>query len=134
VHRRRSLSSLGSGLSNYKRNRYNRDMQFLVIGLDGTDKDAPARRQAVRADHIALGDKLLASGNMWYGAALLNDEGGMKGSMLMMDFPSEKELQEWLDVEPYVTGKVWVKLEIQKCKTRDPWQFNRPQEFFEGKN
>lgn len=108
-------------------------MQFLIIGLDGTDPEASARREAVRTDHIALGDKLLASGNMWYGAALLDDNGNMKGSMLMMDFPSEKELHEWLAHEPYVTGKVWEKVEILKCKTRDPWQFNRPKEFFENK-
>lgn len=28
-------------------------MQFVVIGLDGTDNDAPARRKAVREDHIS---------------------------------------------------------------------------------
>jgi uncharacterized protein YciI len=107
-------------------------MQFLIIGLDGTDADAVARRQAVRSEHIALGDKLVAEGNMWYGAALLHDDGRMKGSMLMMDFPSEKELNNWLAVEPYKTGKVWEHIYIHKCKTRDPWQFNRPKEFFEG--
>lgn len=109
-------------------------MQFLVIGLDGTDSEAQNRRQAARAEHITLGDKLLASGNMWYGAALLHDDGSMKGSMLMMDFPSEKDLNEWLDVEPYKTGKVWEQTYIHKCKTRDPWQFNRPKEFFEGRD
>ena len=109
-------------------------MQFLIIGMDGTDNEAPSRREAVREDHIALGDKLLGSGNMWYGAALLKNDGKMKGSMLMMDFPSEKELQDWLDVEPYVTGKVWQTVEIHKCKTRDPWQFNRLKEFFETRN
>ncbi len=52
-------------------------MQFVIIGLDGTDEEALNRRMAVRADHIALGDKLMASGNMWYGAALWNDDGKM---------------------------------------------------------
>ena len=107
-------------------------MQFLVIGMDGTDAGAKDRRATFRADHIALGDKLVASGNMWYGAALLNDDGSMKGSMLMMSFPSEKELQAWLDIEPYKTGGVWEQVYIHKCKTRDPWQFNRPKEFFDG--
>jgi uncharacterized protein len=106
-------------------------MQFLVIGLDGTDAGAAGRRQAVRAEHIALGDKLVASGNMWYGAALLHEDGSMKGSMLMMDFPSEKALNEWLEIEPYKTRNVWEHITIHKCKTRDPWQFNRPKEFFE---
>ena len=108
-------------------------MQFLVIGMDGTDAEALNRRQSVRTEHISLGDKLVESGNMWYGAALLNDDGSVKGSMLMMDFASEKDLQEWLDVEPYKTGKVWEQIYIHKCKTRDPWQFNRPKEFFESR-
>ncbi len=106
-------------------------MQFVVIGLDGTDEKALERRMAVRADHIAMGDKLLESGNLWYGAALLNEDGTMKGSMYVVSFPSEKELQEWLTVEPYVVGKVWQDLTIHKSNTRDPWQFNHPKEFFE---
>ncbi|MDD3183339.1 MAG: YciI family protein [Alphaproteobacteria bacterium] len=107
-------------------------MQFLIIGLDGTDEKAMERRLQNRQAHISLGDDLLASGNMWYGAALLDDNGNMKGSMLMMSFPSEKELEEWLEREPYVTGMVWQSVEIHKCNTRDPWQFNRPKEFFES--
>lgn len=108
-------------------------MQFLVIGLDGTDKNAQARRLAVRNRHIALGTELVASGNMWYGAVLLNEDGSMKGSMLMMDFDSEEALQEWLDIEPYVVGDVWRDITIHKCNTRDPWQFNRAKEWFEAK-
>lgn len=77
-------------------------MQFVVIGLDGTDEKASERRVAAREDHIAMGDKLLATGNLWYGAGLFNDDGTMKGSMYVVDFPSEKELQEWLNQEPYV--------------------------------
>ena len=108
-------------------------MQFLVIGLDGTDDKAMERRLAVREQHIALGDELVKAGNMWYGAALLHEDGTMKGSMLMMDFPSEKEFQEWYDKEPYVTGEVWKDITIHKCNTRDPWQFNRPKEWFEAR-
>ncbi|MBT6755761.1 MAG: hypothetical protein HN981_03330 [Candidatus Pacebacteria bacterium] len=106
-------------------------MQFVIIGLDGVDKDAPARRQAVRQDHIRMGDKLLKDGNLRYGAALLHDDGSMKGSMYLVDFPSEKELQEWLDNEPYVMGEVWKEITIHKSNTRDPWQFNRDKEWFE---
>lgn len=82
------------------------NMQFVIIGLDGTDEGAMERRLKVRQDHIDLGEELRQSGNMWYGAALWDDEGKMKGSMLLMDFPSEKELNEWLEREPYVTGDV----------------------------
>ena len=108
-------------------------MQFLVIGKDGTDEDAPARRAKARPDHIAMGDKLLASGNLWYGAALTGDEGQMIGSAYMVDFKDENALNEWLAIEPYKVGEVWQDIEILPCNTRDPWQFNRPKEFFESR-
>ncbi|HEY1835920.1 MAG TPA: YciI family protein [Candidatus Saccharimonadales bacterium] len=105
-------------------------MQFLIIGRDGKDDKAMERRLKARPNHISMGEKLRQSGNMRYGTALWDDQNQMIGSALLMDFPSEKELHEWLDVEPYVTGKVWQKVEIQKCNVRDPWQFNRPKEWF----
>ncbi len=108
-------------------------MQFVIIGLDGTDKDAPARRQTAREDHIKRGDELLAAGNLWYGAALLNDDGTMKGSMYVVSFPSEKELHGWLDKEPYVVSKVWKDITVHKSNTRDPWQYSHPKEWFNSR-
>jgi len=106
-------------------------MQYVVIGLDGTDKEAPDRRARVRQQHIDAGEELRRAGNMWYGAALLHDDGTMKGSMILVDFLSEQELHSWLDKEPYVVGDVWRDLTIHKANTREPWQFNRDQEWFE---
>ena len=105
-------------------------MQFLVIGRDGTDDKAMERRLAVREAHLALGDKMEKEGSRWYGAVLLDDEGNMIGSMAIMDFPSEKELHKWLDEEPFVKGKVWHQVEINKCNVKRPWKFNRPEEFY----
>ncbi len=73
------------------------------------------------------------SGERWYGCVILNDNGDMIGSMAVMDFPSEKELQEWLKREPYVTGNVWKTVEVYKCNVKNPWKFNRPQSFFESR-
>lgn len=106
-------------------------MQFLVIGFDGKDRKALERRLAARPAHLALGDKLVRSGNMWYGAALLDKSGKMNGSVLLMDFPNRKKLQSWLDKEPYVVKDVWKKIEIRPCSVREPWQFNRPKSFFQ---
>lgn len=105
-------------------------MQFVLIGLDGTDGAALARRQAARQSHIAMGDALLGSGNLWYGAALLHDDGSMKGSMYVLSFPSEKEFKNYLDKEPYVVGKVWQDVTVHKSNTRDPWQFSRSEKWF----
>ena len=106
-------------------------MQFLVIGKDGKDDKAMERRLAVREAHIKLGDEMEASGERWYECAILDDNGKMIGSMAVLDFPSEKELQDYLKREPYVTGKVWQTVEISKCNIKRPWKFNRPQSFFE---
>ena len=106
-------------------------MQFLVIGKDGKDEKASARRLAVREAHLALGDKMEASGKRWYGCVMLDDDGKMIGSMAVLDFPSEKELQEYLKKEPYMIGKVWQTVEVSKCNVKKPWKFNRPQSFFE---
>lgn len=106
-------------------------MQFLVIGKDGKDEKAMERRLAVRDAHIKLGDKMEASGERWYGCAILDDNGKMIGSMAVLDFSSEKELKEYLKIEPYVAGKVWKTVEISRCDVKRPWKFNRPQSFFE---
>lgn len=105
-------------------------MQFVIIGLDGVDSEAPARRAVVRQDHIKKGDELLKSGNLWYGAALLHDDGTMKGSMYVMSFPSEEDFNEYLKAEPYVIGDVWREITVHKSNTRDPWQFNRDEKWF----
>jgi uncharacterized protein YciI len=106
-------------------------MQFLVIGKDGTDDKALERRMAARKAHLKLGDQMEASGERWYGSVMLDDNGKMIGSMAVMDFPSRKELQAWLDKEPYVTGGVWKTIEMYKCNVKSPWKFNRPQSFYE---
>jgi uncharacterized protein YciI len=91
-------------------------MQFLVIGHDGTDEHALSRRMAVREAHIALGDKLRDAGKMLYGAAILDDHGKMTGSVLICEFDSRAELDQWLKEEPYVKGDVWKEIEVQPCK------------------
>ena len=50
--------------------------------------------------------------------------------MYVIIFASQKELQEYLDKEPYVIGEVWKDITVHKSNTRDPWQFNRPEEWF----
>jgi uncharacterized protein YciI len=106
-------------------------MQFIVIGKDGDDPDAMKRRLASRDAHLKLGDEMEAEGSRWYGAAILDDNSNMIGSMAVVDFPSEKELNEWLKREPYVVGDVWRTVEILKSNVKNPWKFNRPKEFFE---
>jgi uncharacterized protein YciI len=91
-------------------------MTFLVLGYDGVDENAQARRMAARPAHIALGDKLRDEGKLKYAVALLNEKDQMTGSMLVCEYESRTALEEWLKTEPYVTGKVWEKIEVKPCR------------------
>lgn len=91
-------------------------MQFIVIGRDGDDKQASARRRAVRDAHLKLGDQLFTEGKLLDGGALLNDDGNMVGSWLLCNFESKQALDSWLEIEPYVIGNVWQHIEIVPTK------------------
>jgi uncharacterized protein len=93
--------------------------QFLITALDGTDESAIDRRMSARPLHFAKATELKASGNFVIGGAMLDDDGLMIGSMMVVQFPSEKELQEWMDHEPYIQGNVWQKIEVRPFKVAD---------------
>ena len=92
-------------------------MEYLIIGWDGEDTEAPKRRAAVRERHLALGDKMLAEGTLRYAAAILGEDGAMTGSCMIVRFDSRDKLDEWLEKEPYITGDVWRKYEVRQCKS-----------------
>lgn len=87
-------------------------MQFLVIARDGEDSEALNRRLKVREAHLAGARKLAADGRMVEGGAILDDDGKMVGSAVIVDFPDRAALDDWLRNDPYVTGDVWRKIDI----------------------
>lgn len=91
-------------------------MQFVIIAHDGEDDGALARRLAAREQHLALTAAAVKAGEQLVGAALLDDAGKMRGSVMIVEYPSRKEVDEWLSKEPYVTGGVWKKIEVHPCK------------------
>ncbi len=91
-------------------------MQFLVTAYDGTDAGAMDRRMAVRSQHMELVKAMKQEGRYLYAAAILDDAEKMIGSVLLVDFPSREALDEWLKIEPYVTGDVWREIDVKLCK------------------
>ncbi|GIW41406.1 MAG: hypothetical protein KatS3mg076_1983 [Candidatus Binatia bacterium] len=91
-------------------------MQYLVLAHDGTDPEAPARRQAAREAHLEKARELKARGRLLFGAALLDEEGRMVGSAVLVDFPTREELDRWLASDPYVKGGVWRTIQVTPCK------------------
>ena len=84
-------------------------MQFLVKAYDGNGM--LEKRMEVRPPHLegmkALGRQIICA------AGLLDDEGRMKGSALVMEFPDRAALDEYLAKEPYVAEGVWQKIEVE---------------------
>ena len=84
-------------------------MQFIVKAYDG--EGMLEKRMAVRPRHLEgmkrLGKHVLCAGG------LLDDEGRMKGSVLVLEFDSRAELDGYLASEPYVTEKVWETVEVE---------------------
>ncbi len=84
-------------------------MQFLIRAYDGEGK--LDKRMEVRPRHLEgmqkLSDHIISAGG------LLDEEGRMKGSALIMDFESREALDEYLAGEPYVLEKVWERIEVE---------------------
>ena len=88
-------------------------MQFLLLAYDGTDKDAKARRAAVRPAHFAGIKPMVERRELRAAGAILDDAGEMIGSAIFAEFADRAGLDAWLAREPYVKEGVWQKIEIK---------------------
>ena len=69
------------------------------------------KRMAVRPRHLS--NLANVKGKIVCAGGLLTEEGKMKGSVLIMDFDKKEYLDEYLDSEPYISEKVWEKVEVE---------------------
>lgn len=90
--------------------------QYLVTGYDYTDEGALKRRMDVREHHLDGARAMKEKGNFLIGGAMLNDEGKMIGSTMVLQFETEEELEAWKQNEIYITGKVWESVDIKPFK------------------
>ena len=76
-------------------------MQFIINAYDGTDDKALERRMAARPEHLENMKKVLEMGKVLCAGGLLNEEGKMIGSFLVMDFATQELFDKYLESEPY---------------------------------
>lgn len=85
-------------------------MQFVITAYDGAGM--LAKRMEVRPMHLEgmerLKEHLIAAGG------LLDDEGKLKGSVLIMEFLNREEVDEYLANEIYVKEHVWEKIAVER--------------------
>ena len=84
-------------------------MQFIIKAYDG--EGMLEKRLAVRPRHLAgmkaLGKRVVCAGG------LLDDEGKMNGSVLVLDFSDRAALDDYLSKEPYILEHVWERIEVE---------------------
>ncbi|MFI5393662.1 MAG: YciI family protein [Myxococcota bacterium] len=88
------------------------DMRFVVMAWDGDDPDAKGRRAAVRPIHLENIQPFVDDGHVLVGGAMLDEQGDMIGSTLVVEFDSRADLDAWITADPYVTGGVWDQVEV----------------------
>lgn len=85
-------------------------MQFVITAYDGAGM--LEKRMEVRPLHLEgmerLKSHLIAAGG------LLDEEGKLKGSVLIMEFQSREEVDAYLASEIYVTERVWEKITVER--------------------
>ncbi|MBO7405848.1 MAG: hypothetical protein J6V24_12885 [Clostridia bacterium] len=85
-------------------------MQFIITAYDGAGM--LERRMQVRPRHLenlkTIDGRILCAGG------ILDEEGRMKGSVLIMEFENRDLLDEYLKTEPYLVEGVWEKVEVER--------------------
>ena len=85
-------------------------MQYIIKAYDG--EGMLDKRMEVRPRHLEgierIKEHVICAGG------LLDDEGKMKGSVLIMEYESREQLDEYLANEPYVQENVWQKIEVER--------------------
>ena len=88
-------------------------MQYVIHAYDHTDADALSRRMVVRPAHIAYVQQLKAAGQFILGGALLDPDGRMIGSMLLLNMDTEEQLTAYLNTDPYIVQGIWEKIDVK---------------------
>ena len=91
-------------------------MQFIIKAYDGAGM--LAKRMEVRPRHLEgmarLGGHVICAGG------LLDEDGKMKGSALIMDFADRSELDAYLANEPYVQEHLWDRIDVERINVVIP--------------
>ena len=84
-------------------------MQVLIRAYDGENK--LEKRMEVRGRHLE--NMARVDGRVICAGGLLDEDGKMKGSALILEFAGREQLEAYLASEPYILEHVWEKIEIE---------------------
>ncbi|MEM9837937.1 MAG: YciI family protein [Pseudomonadota bacterium] len=87
---------------------------FLVIARDHPQK--PERRLGARAEHLEWAKEQKEVGRLIHAGALLGEDGGMVGSVLLFQVESGEALAALLAEDPYAKQNVFESVDITPYK------------------
>ena len=85
-------------------------MDFIITAYDG--ENMLDKRMEVRPRHLENMGKI--NGKVICAGGMLDEEGKMKGSVMIMDFEDRAALDEYLKTEPYIVENVWEKVNVER--------------------
>ncbi len=85
-------------------------MQFVITAYDGPGM--LEKRLEVRGRHLENMSKI--KGKVLCAGGLLDEEGKMKGSVLVLEFDGKEQLDDYLASEPYIKEHVWENVTVER--------------------
>jgi uncharacterized protein YciI len=90
--------------------------QFLITLYDGTDAEAPSRRQAARPAHLDGLTGNVAAGKLVFGGPIFDDARKPIGSFLLADCVDRAELDALIANDPYTRANVWQRVDVKPVR------------------
>jgi hypothetical protein len=89
-------------------------MQFVVTAHDGANM--LERRMQVRPRHLENMAAISKTGRVIVAGGLQDAEGKPCGSVLVLEYETREQLDEYLASEPYIIEKVWEDVKVEPIK------------------
>jgi uncharacterized protein YciI len=88
-------------------------MGYVILGWDGEDADAPARRARVRDRHIEVIARWAEAGRLSLAVPLFRADGRIAGSLMVLGAEDELGTREYLMEEPFAREGVWLSYQMR---------------------
>lgn len=86
-------------------------MAWIVLAFDGEDAEAPARRAAARERHLGVIAAMAADGRLALGVPLIERDGRIAGSLMVLAGDAQSDLDAYLAEEPFAREGVWTRID-----------------------
>lgn len=88
-------------------------MGYVILGWDGEDEGAAARRAAVRERHLEVITRWAAAGRLHLAVPLFRGDGTAAGSLMILNDEDEVGAREYLLEEPFAREGVWLSYQMR---------------------